>query len=98
MARKQKPLRAYVIRWFDIESNAGWGDMDRDPPECLEIRFLHRRPDKRHPVPCWLFKSGQMEEDPADMTRIPAVNMVSMIEIKEPMPGVFVPRVRRKKP
>lgn len=88
--KKQKRLKAYLIKWFDIESNAGWGDMGDAPPIAIEIRFLHRRPDKRHPIPCWLFKSGMMEHDPSDMTRIPAVNMIEMVEVHEPYPGAYV--------
>ena len=81
MSRQPSRVMRIEIVWFDIEDQAGWGEIGNDVPLVTQIGYLHSRPRKNQKVPCWQIKKGQSEDEPIGLTRIPAVNVVKVTEL-----------------
>ena len=70
MKPKTRPL--YLLEWYDIEGDAGWGPGAKKPPLVVQPCFILKRPSKKQEVPCYIVCTAFCEDEPGGAIIIPA--------------------------
>ena len=72
MAKTPKKRKVYLLDWYDIEGDAGWGEGAQQPPLVHQLAFILSWPRKNQKVPCYRVATAFVEEEPGGATIIPA--------------------------
>jgi hypothetical protein len=62
----------YLVEWYDIEGDAGWGEPPTEPPLVVEPAFILSWPRKNQRVPSYRICHAWCEEEPGGGQIIPA--------------------------
>jgi hypothetical protein len=62
----------YLIEWYDIEAESGWGSGAKQPPLVHQVGYIISWPRKNQKVPSYRVASAFVENEPGGVSIIPA--------------------------
>jgi hypothetical protein len=70
--KKPKKRTLYLIEWYDIEGDAGWGEGAEAPPLVVQPAFIVSWPRKNQAPPCYRIANAYAETEAGGTSIIPA--------------------------
>lgn len=78
---KVKQRKVYLIHWYDIEGDAGWGEGAKVPPLVNQLAYILSWPRKNQKVPCYRIATAYVEDEPGGSSIIPAAVVLGEPEL-----------------